>query len=149
MELVPLIMKRVLGLLSAEGALPAWAELVHAMSARRGCGDEARAVMRVLNYALVYQRAAKLVLERNLDVADVRHLRGCMRPQLPNDPLDGMVSRNRSVMRPHGVWVVIAPFNFPLALAGGPVAAALVTGNTVVDTLQCCCPTERYSSPEA
>jgi 1-pyrroline-5-carboxylate dehydrogenase len=51
---------------------------------------------------------------------------------LPNDPLDGVVSRNRSVMRPHGAWVVIAPFNFPLALAGGPVAAALITGNTVV-----------------
>lgn len=51
---------------------------------------------------------------------------------LPNDPLAGAVSRNRSVMRPYGVWVVIAPFNFPLALAGGPVAAALVTGNTVV-----------------
>jgi acyl-CoA reductase-like NAD-dependent aldehyde dehydrogenase len=28
--------------------------------------------------------------------------------------------------------VVITPFNFPFALAGGPVAAALVTGNTVV-----------------
>ena len=27
---------------------------------------------------------------------------------------------------------MITPFNFPLALAGGPVAAALVTGNTVV-----------------
>src|SRR4030095_4799557 len=39
---------------------------------------------------------------------------------------------NRSVMRPYGAWVVIAPFNFPFALAGGPVAAALVTGNTVV-----------------
>jgi 1-pyrroline-5-carboxylate dehydrogenase len=51
---------------------------------------------------------------------------------LPNDPIDGMVSRNRSVMRPYGPWVVIAPFNFPFALAGGPVAAALVTGNTVV-----------------
>jgi 1-pyrroline-5-carboxylate dehydrogenase len=51
---------------------------------------------------------------------------------LPNDPLPGIVSRNRSVMRPHGAWVVIAPFNFPLALAGGPAAAALVTGNTVV-----------------
>jgi 1-pyrroline-5-carboxylate dehydrogenase len=35
-------------------------------------------------------------------------------------------------MRPYGTWVVIAPFNFPLALAGGPAAAALVTGNTVV-----------------
>jgi len=52
--------------------------------------------------------------------------------ELPNDPVTGVISRNRSVMRPHGVWVVIAPFNFPLALAGGPVAAALVTGNTVV-----------------
>jgi 1-pyrroline-5-carboxylate dehydrogenase len=52
--------------------------------------------------------------------------------ELPNDPLPGTVSRNRSVTRPHGAWVVIAPFNFPLALAGGPAAAALVTGNTVV-----------------
>ena len=51
---------------------------------------------------------------------------------LPNDPLDGVVSRNRSVLRPYGVWSIIAPFNFPLALAGGPTAAALVTGNTVV-----------------
>ncbi len=51
---------------------------------------------------------------------------------LPDDPLPDCVSHNRSVMRPHGVWIVIAPFNFPLALAAGPVAAALVTGNTVV-----------------
>src|SRR5205823_3583966 len=35
-------------------------------------------------------------------------------------------------MKPYGVWVVIAPFNFPFALAGGPVAAGLITGNTVV-----------------
>jgi len=52
--------------------------------------------------------------------------------RMPNDPLSDWVSTNRSVMKPHGAWVVITPFNFPLALAGGPVAAALVTGNTVV-----------------
>ncbi len=51
---------------------------------------------------------------------------------LPDDPVAGFRSHNRSVLKPHGVWGVIAPFNFPLALAGGPVAAALVTGNTVV-----------------
>lgn len=51
---------------------------------------------------------------------------------LPDDPLEGFKSTNRSVMKPHGVWAVITPFNFPFALAGGPVAAALVTGNTVV-----------------
>ncbi len=62
---------------------------------------------------------------------DFEQARGYDRP-LPNDPLEGIVSTNRSVMRPYGVWAVIAPFNFPLALAGGPAAAAMVTGNTVV-----------------
>ena len=36
------------------------------------------------------------------------------------------------VMRPHGVWAVISPFNFPMALAAGPAGAALAAGNTVV-----------------
>ena len=52
--------------------------------------------------------------------------------RLPDDPLEGFVSRNRTVLKPYGVWAVIAPFNFPFALAGAPIAAALVTGNTVV-----------------
>ncbi len=51
---------------------------------------------------------------------------------MPDDPLPNVASHNRSVLKPHGVWAVIVPFNFPLALGGGPVAAALVTGNTVV-----------------
>lgn len=38
----------------------------------------------------------------------------------------------RSVMRPYGVWAVISPFNFPIALAAGMIAGALLTGNTVV-----------------
>jgi 1-pyrroline-5-carboxylate dehydrogenase len=36
------------------------------------------------------------------------------------------------VLRPYGVWAVISPFNFPMALAAGPSSAALVAGNTVV-----------------
>lgn len=40
--------------------------------------------------------------------------------------------KNTSTLRPHGVWAVISPFNFPLALSGGPAGAALVAGNTVV-----------------
>ncbi|MDT8356928.1 MAG: aldehyde dehydrogenase family protein [Methanomicrobiaceae archaeon] len=38
----------------------------------------------------------------------------------------------QSVMKPHGVWAVISPFNFPVALAAGMASAALLTGNTVV-----------------
>src|SRR5207237_3298966 len=67
----------------------------------------------------------------NLYADDFVRQNGFDRP-LPDDPLPGFRSRNRSVMKPYGVWVVIAPYNFPFALAGGPVAAALITGNTVV-----------------
>ena len=38
----------------------------------------------------------------------------------------------RSILRPHGVFAVISPFNFPMALATGPTGAALLAGNTVV-----------------
>jgi 1-pyrroline-5-carboxylate dehydrogenase len=37
-----------------------------------------------------------------------------------------------SFMKPYGVFAVIAPFNFPLALSVGMISGALLTGNTVV-----------------
>ena len=52
--------------------------------------------------------------------------------EMGRDPLVGFESRNVSVLRPYGVWLVISPFNFPFALTGGPTSAALVSGNTVV-----------------
>jgi 1-pyrroline-5-carboxylate dehydrogenase len=36
------------------------------------------------------------------------------------------------VLRPYGVFAVIAPFNFPVALSIGMISAALVAGNTIV-----------------
>ncbi|MCC6622196.1 MAG: aldehyde dehydrogenase family protein [Deltaproteobacteria bacterium] len=44
---------------------------------------------------------------------------------LPNE-------NTRSVLRPFGVFVCIAPFNFPMALSTGMSAAALLAGNAVV-----------------
>lgn len=48
----------------------------------------------------------------------------------PMKPAGGDV--NTDVLRPYGVFGVITPFNFPVALAVNMTAAALVTGNTVV-----------------
>ncbi len=56
---------------------------------------------------------------------------GFVRP-MGRDPLKGYKATNVSVLRPYGAWVVISPFNFPMALSGGPAGAALVAGNTVV-----------------
>jgi 1-pyrroline-5-carboxylate dehydrogenase len=40
--------------------------------------------------------------------------------------------QNTSIMKPYGVWAVIAPFNFPAAILVGMCVGALITGNTVV-----------------
>ena len=53
---------------------------------------------------------------------------GYRKPMASEDPRE----TNVSVLRPIGVWGIMAPFNFPNALAAGPIGAALVTGNTVV-----------------
>src|SRR5206468_2684750 len=50
------------------------------------------------------------------------------------EPMDRLSDKedNRDVLRPYGVWVIISPFNFPMALSGGPSSGALLGGNTVV-----------------
>ncbi len=50
----------------------------------------------------------------------------------PMDNLGDAAVHTRSVLRPHGVFAVISPFNFPMALAAGPISAAAMAGNTVV-----------------
>jgi 1-pyrroline-5-carboxylate dehydrogenase len=50
----------------------------------------------------------------------------------PMGNLGDSTVHTRSVLRPHGVFAVISPFNFPMALATGPSGAALMAGNTVV-----------------
>jgi 1-pyrroline-5-carboxylate dehydrogenase len=48
------------------------------------------------------------------------------------DNLGDSAVHTRSILRPHGVFAVVSPFNFPMALAAGPTSAAMMAGNTVV-----------------
>jgi 1-pyrroline-5-carboxylate dehydrogenase len=71
--------------------------------------------------------------EESADLIDyyadqVEHADGFVRPLgklAPNE-------QTQDVLRPYGVFAVISPFNFPMALATGMSSAALVAGNTVV-----------------
>lgn len=60
--------------------------------------------------------------------AQVEEADGFVRPMGRITP----VERNTDVLRPYGVFVCIAPFNFPLALSAGMSSAALAAGNAVV-----------------
>lgn len=55
-----------------------------------------------------------------------------MRQLAGGEPFDLPGEENRYFYRPRGVTVVIAPWNFPLAILTGMTTAALVTGNTVI-----------------
>jgi 1-pyrroline-5-carboxylate dehydrogenase len=50
----------------------------------------------------------------------------------PMDNLGDAAVHTRTILRPHGVFGVISPFNFPMALSTGPVSAALLAGNTAI-----------------
>ncbi len=106
----------------------------------------------------VMRRAAELIRERKYDLAALMALEvGKSRLEAMGDAeesadlidyycgqveeTDGFVrpmgritpvERNTDVLRPYGVFVCIAPFNFPLALSTGMSSAALMAGNTVV-----------------
>ena len=58
----------------------------------------------------------------------------------PMGNLGDATVHTRSILRPHGVFAVISPFNFPMALAAGPTGAALIAGNTVVLKPSCASP---------
>jgi RHH-type proline utilization regulon transcriptional repressor/proline dehydrogenase/delta 1-pyrroline-5-carboxylate dehydrogenase len=83
----------------------------------------------------VYE-CAKQWREADADVAEAidfcelyaRELRRLARPRRVTLPGED----NAFVYEPRGVAVVIAPWNFPLAILCGMTTAALVTGNTVV-----------------
>ncbi|MFO1243405.1 MAG: L-glutamate gamma-semialdehyde dehydrogenase [Rickettsiales bacterium] len=55
--------------------------------------------------------------------------RELMAPKLLNGPTG---ERNVLSLKPRGIWVAISPWNFPLAIFTGQIAAALVTGNAVI-----------------
>ena len=106
----------------------------------------------------ILRRAAELISERQFDYAalmtlevgknrlealgDVEETADLLRYYSDEfEKADGFVKplgslseseKTRSVLRPYGVFGVISPFNFPMALAGGPAGGAMIAGNTVV-----------------
>src|SRR5450756_462843 len=48
----------------------------------------------------------------------------------PMGNLGDTTVHTRSVLKPHGVWAIISPFNFPMALSGGPAGHERPAGRT-------------------
>src|SRR5215213_6941095 len=125
---------------AARSAAPAWAALPwrERVAKVRAVADAIRNHRWELSAIMGYE-AGKNRLECVGDVEESADLMSyyCDQVEAHNGFEQSMATlgpdeRNSSVLRPYGVWAVISPFNFPMALAGGPSSGALVAGNTVV-----------------
>lgn len=122
---------------TAVRALPAWRETDPLR--RADFLDDVAGVLRRRRFELaawqVYE-CAKQWREADADVAEAidfcvyyaEQMRLLAQPRHVDLPGE----ENATTYDPRGVCVVIAPWNFPLAILTGMTAAALVTGNTVI-----------------
>ncbi len=62
----------------------------------------------------------------------IKHLRKWMRPQRRQVALHFAPAKNRVVLHPKGVVLIISPWNYPVLLSLLPMASALAAGNRVI-----------------
>lgn len=68
-----------------------------------------------------------------LEMADaIRHLKRWMQPCSVKPSLLMMGSRSEIRVEPKGVCLILAPWNFPVALSLGPLVSAIAVGNTAI-----------------
>lgn len=125
---------------TARAAAAAWRAVPYDERARRlrRVADEI-AARRVELAAVVSLETGKTRTESILEVQEAQELILTYAGQLEENAgytqaLKSYVATERNVdtLRPYGVFGVIAPFNFPIALSTGMAVAALLAGNTVV-----------------
>ena len=122
----------------AIAAFPFWT--THSVEERAACLDRLADLLernRDALMAICVQEARKTIGDALGEVREAvdfcRYYAAQARKQLQPLELPGPTGeRNVLRMEGRGVWICIAPWNFPLAIFLGQVAAALVTGNTVV-----------------
>ena len=123
---------------AARRALPAWrdggvearAEVLRRAAAAARRGRDELAALQVYEAGKSWREADADVCEAidHLEYSALQALRLCA-PQ----PLSDLPGERSALLREgRGVAVVIAPWNFPLAISAGMTAAALAAGNTVV-----------------
>jgi RHH-type proline utilization regulon transcriptional repressor/proline dehydrogenase/delta 1-pyrroline-5-carboxylate dehydrogenase len=123
---------------AADRAFPAWrdvpvqiraAALLHASQAMRDRRDELSGIM--------IKEAGKTWREADADVCEAidfcEFYARLAVPMFTRQRIGRFIGELDEVLHePRGVAVVIAPWNFPLAICCGMTVAALVTGNTVI-----------------
>jgi len=119
---------------AAKGAFPAWSRDAAARrAALEACADAIEANAETLARTLTLEQGKPLAKAEGEAKGAARWFREFARMEIPHDVLrDDERARIEVCRRPLGVVGSIAPWNFPVFLAGIKTAPALLMGNTVV-----------------
>lgn len=147
----PAALTQIIGTVANAGAADAERAVTAALAAFPGWdarGVEARAAIvdRVADAwesahdelaALVVREGGRTMLDAHLEVREAidfcRYYAAVGRERMQPQTLPGPAGESNELrLGGRGVFVCISPWNFPLAIFGGQVAAALIAGNTVV-----------------
>jgi RHH-type proline utilization regulon transcriptional repressor/proline dehydrogenase/delta 1-pyrroline-5-carboxylate dehydrogenase len=123
---------------AARAAMPAWDGL--------GVDERAEIIERVADFweaahdelvALIVREGGRTMLDAHLEAREAidfcRYYAACGRTAMQPQRLPGPVGESNELrLAGRGVFVCISPWNFPLAIFGGQIAAALVAGNAVI-----------------
>jgi RHH-type proline utilization regulon transcriptional repressor/proline dehydrogenase/delta 1-pyrroline-5-carboxylate dehydrogenase len=123
---------------TARAALPSWAAMP--VDARAGILErmaDSLEANRAELVALCAREAGKTLPDGIAEIREAadfcRYYAAQARCVLAAQPLDGPAGeRNTLSLHPRGLFACISPWNFPLAIFTGQVAAALVAGNGVI-----------------
>ena len=147
----PATLTQIIGTVANAGAADAERAVTAALAAFPGWearGVEARAdiIDRVADAweaahdelaALVVREGGRTMLDAHFEVREAidfcRYYAAVGRERMQPQPLPGPAGESNELhLGGRGVFVCISPWNFPLAIFGGQIAAALVAGNAVV-----------------
>ena len=125
---------------AAKNAFPQWSETSYQDRAKifKGCADEFSKKKFSLAALMSFENG-KNRIEAMGDVDEAIDFMRFYAYQLEinegfckETPHPNPKEKTRTILKPYGVWGIIAPFNFPSAIAIGMTSGAVITGNTAV-----------------
>lgn len=124
-------------LVTADNALPYGERIKLLKSLRAGLKAKQSALIKAIDQDFTSRCRQETVMADILPTIGIidytiKHLRKWMKPQRRHVALHFLPAKNRILMQPKGVVLIISPWNYPVSLSILPLVTALAAGNRVI-----------------
>lgn len=124
-------------LVAADNTLPYGARIKLLKSLRAALKSKQSALIKAIDQDFSGRSRCETIMADilpTLGIIDytIKHLRKWMKPQRRHVALHFLPAKNRILMQPKGVVLIISPWNYPISLSILPMVTAIAAGNRVI-----------------